>query len=344
MGTKYSHLNRYERREIYTMQESGLKIGVIARKLKRSRSTVSRDLKRNKGTGYAWRYSTPLEQANLAHETAKERQVKREGQRRCKLEDNAELQNRVLRLLECEENPQSPEAIALLLSQSDLGVKLSGKTIRRFINKYYPDYRKHFPLRDKRPRKSLTPGSKRGKLAQAAPAKRSISERAEEVNSRERNGDFEADLIVCKQSKSVVLSVRERKTRYEIYRLLPNKEAGTVRRELISIFNEIPPHLRKTITFDRGGEFSETHDFEKLFLMKSYFCDAYCAWQKGGVENQNRGFRRDFPKGTDFSKLTQAQLDEVARKRNNRLVQCLGKLSPLQAWIIACRVGKTLLH
>lgn len=338
MKRNKGHLSRYERQEIYQMQERGESLRSIGRKLGRDVSVISREVKRNRGHGRVWLRASALERASEAHGKAQERKRRKPGLARSKLERSAELQRRVLSLLK--EEKYSPEEIAMVISQSDLGVKLSGKTIRRWVQKDYPDYCKHFPHRGKRPRRCLTPG----RNSSAGGSKRSIAERPEEANTRARLGDFEADLIVCSQSKVCLLSIYERQTRYPTLRLLPNREASTVRQALIEVFREIPHTARKSITFDRGSEFAEVEILEKILHVQTYFCDAYSSWQKGGVEQQNRQTRRDYPKKTDLSKVSAESLKRTETRLRNRPMACLGGISPSDAWLIALKARRELLH
>ena len=165
--------------------------------------------------------------------------------------------------------------------------------------------------------------------------KRTIHERPEEANQRSRAGDLEADTIVCKQSNTAIVSVIDRKNRRAWFRKVDNLKAETVLWALIAILQEIPPSLRHTITFDRGSEFALWHRLERCFGIIAYFCDPYCAWQKGSVEHSNRRFRRFVPKGTDLSQISEEQIAEIEKWVNARPMVCLQDLSAAHAWKLA---------
>ena len=86
---------------------------------------------------------------------------------------------------------------------------------------------------------------------------------------------------------------------------------------------DLPLELRKSITFDRGKEFSKFEDIEKALNCKTYFCDPYCAWQKGTNENTNGLLREFYPKGSDLSLVCENQLKEIQELMNNRPRKCI---------------------
>jgi len=322
------HLSLEDRQQIHLMWSRGLGFAAIGRIIGRDRSVVKRELERNQAPKQVWRYLTPLERAREANERAKRRRSDCKKGRRGPLK-LAAVRQRIETLLE--EAHYSPETIADILSRSDLGVKISGKTIRRWILKEVPGLRKHLPHRGKRRCHHLTPKKKR-RRTKTVPEKRSIRERPAIVERRERAGDYEGDTIVCKKSKTAIVSVIDRKTRRRWYRKVPNLKAETVLAALLGILLEIPPTQRHTITFDKGSEFAEWKKLEQLLGITVYFCDAYCAWQKGGVERSNKEFRRFVPKGTDLALVSETEIARIENVLNMKPMDCLAKASSFQAW------------
>jgi IS30 family transposase len=322
------HLSLEDRQQIHLMRARGCGFALIGRTLGRDRSVIMRELERNRGQNHIWRELTPLERAVDAHSRAKRRGTEAKKGRRGphKL---AAVRERIVYLLE--EGHYSPEAIADELSHGDLGVKLCGRTIRRWLLTDAPELRQHLPHRGKSRRNHLTP-NKRRIHRRAAPEKRSIHERPEITEQRERVGDLEGDMIVSKKSSVAVLSVIDRKTRRRWYRKVANLKAETVLQALIQLLLEIPPTRRHTITFDRGGEFAEWKTLERLFGVVVYFCDPYCACQKGSVERSNKEFRRFVPKGTNLALVSEEDIARIEQVLNLKPMQCLEKLSALQAW------------
>lgn len=321
------HLSLEERQIIYRMLGEGHSYAVIGKVIGRDRSVVYRESKRNSKTIYVWTGMNSYEKANYANQSAKRHRSasKRGKQGPLKL---VLIRERVAKLLE--DGHYSPETIADIISQSDLGVKLCGRTIRRWLLKEAPELRQHLPERGKRRRHHLTP-SRRRKKVEAAPEKRNIHERPKIIEERDRVGDLEGDTVVCRKSKVSIVSVIDRKTRRRWYRRVENLESSTVLKALIEIFYELPPMLRHTITFDHGSEFAKWKELEHLFGIVVYFCDPYCAHQKGSVEHSNKELRRFIPKGTDLSLVTAEQLQRIEEVLNNKPMLCLAKFSAQQA-------------
>ena len=148
----------------------------------------------------------------------------------------------------------------------------------------------------------------------------SINYRPEEVMQRSEYGHWEMDLIVGKEkTHAVLLTLTERKSRQELIFKLPNRKAATIR----GVFDQLEKRMSqrafrakfRTITTDNGSEFME---YDKLVQsihggerFEVYYCHSYSAWEKGTNENHNRMIRRFFPKGTDFTRITKKQIQQV---------------------------------
>jgi len=305
------------------MRSQGLGIREIGRQLKISASIVSRELRRNSLPVYIAARLTPLERAKEAHEKAKRRRKeKRRGKRKAK-----PLMSVIEHIAQKLMKKWSPEDISDTIGDFFAGLKLSTTTIYRIIKRDAPDLKKFLPEKGKKRRQRVM--DRRGKFQQAAAEKRHISERPVEAEKREELGHLEADMVVSKKgSKAAVLSIYDRASRKRWYISVDNLEAATIRKALVIFLHSLPAHARKTVTFDRGSEFAEWDMIEKIFVdLKAYFCTAYSPHEKGGVERSNRELRRFFPKGTDFSSVSQEQLAEAQELINNRPMKVLGRKS-----------------
>ena len=118
-----------------------------------------------------------------------------------------------------------------------------------------------------------------------------------------------------------------------------SKETAVVVQALERRVRTLPAQLKKTLTWDRGSEMMSHADFEVATDVKVYFCDPQSPWQRGTNENTNLLLRQYFPKGTDLSRFTQADLDRVARRLNGRPRQTLGFKTP--AFMIRQAVAMT---
>lgn len=160
----------------------------------------------------------------------------------------------------------------------------------------------------------------------AHPLLPSISERPEHINLRTEMGHKEIDLVVSKAStKAAVLTLTDRKARTELAYKIPDKRAASVR----AVFDKLERKLGKrrfremfkSITTDNGSEFLEYEELTKSVFggkrFEVYYCHSYSAWEKGTNENHNRFLRRFFPKGTDFTKVTQKEINEAVEFMNH---------------------------
>jgi len=224
----------------------------------------------------------------------------------------------------------SPEEVAHL-AKAELEKRVCAKTIYSFIKEERQELKKYLLEEGKARRQRVS--HRRGRLKQAAPAMRSIVERPAVVSKKTEFGHFEGDLIQVKGG--YFLSLREMKTRKQFFFLLRKKEAKAVRYILIAFFASLGKGVVKTITFDRGGEFtpSELLELETLFdLFKIYYCDAYKPSQKGSVEQGHRWGRKFMPRKSEFSSYTKTRTEEICSMLNQKPLKCLKRKSPAEAW------------
>ena len=182
----------------------------------------------------------------------------------------------------------------------------------------------HLRRRRKKRRRQKRYGSARRFI----PGRVSISERPDIVETRERFGDWEGDTIEGKKSTGYMATHVERKSRYLIAAKLLDKKAESLTIKSIKAFCRIPKKMRKTLTVDNGKEFARFKELEDKTGLTVYFADPYSAWQRGTNENTNGLLRQYFPKGTDFTKVTDKDLAFAVKKLNHRPRKCLHYRSP----------------
>lgn len=175
------------------------------------------------------------------------------------------------------------------------------------------------------PRKQKQDDDMRGKIADML----SIHERPSEVADRTIPGHWEGDLIIGKYKRSAIATLVERTTRYTmLVPLRAGKDAVSVRLALAEKLSKLPKHLARTLTYDQGKEMSQHKQFTIDTGIHVFFADPASPWQRGTNENTNGLIRQYYPKGTDFSLISDKDLQQTEDSLNGRPRQCLGFAFP----------------
>ncbi len=308
-----------EREEISRGLSAGHSLRHIARVLQRSPSTISREVARNGGRQ---RY-----RATEADEAAWARALRPKV---CRLAQHGNLRRAVANKLA---QDWSPEQIAGWLKctyPDDETRRVSHETIYKSIfvqtrGVLKKELQKH--LRTQRAfrqsRRSSLRGTGRGQIVDGV----SIAERPPEIEDRAVPGHWEGDLIAG-FADSYIATLVERASRFTMLVKVKGKDTHTVVTALSKQVRKLPTQLRQSLTWDRGMELADHKTFTMATDTKVYFCDPRSPWQRGTNENTNRLLRQYFPKGTDLSVYSQAELNKVARKLNQRPRKTLGYETP----------------
>lgn len=306
----YHHYTIEERCCLREYYKKGYSYRKIAKLLGRNVSSVSRELRRN-CTHY---YDTPK---YYPHTAQKKSNLRRSYCHRGMFWDKEVLEYIDERLKET----WSPEQI----SKTPCELKIpSFKTIYRWIDERYLKSTLKALRRKGKTRKRLGHG---GRFTTG----KSIRKRDKNVYKRKEFGHWEADTVVSGQGKSKVCfaTLAERMTRYYIAVKIPDRTGQSMADAMIKVLSEFPKGTVKTITCDRGSEFSEWRRIEEELNCDMYFADPYCAWQKGTNENLNGLLREFYPKGRNLSRVSPKTLKKNLALINARPKKVLGFQKPV---------------
>lgn len=307
----YKHITCEERVKIETLRNEGYAKNEIAERLHRHRSSIGRELERNwEGVGGPYKATRAERRRRTVRAAA--------NQTHRKLIVGNKLERRV------EEGLRrfwSPEQIAGRLRLEHRGdTVLCHETIYRFLHTKRTDLLPLLRQGHKR-RYRRRHGTKQRELRREQRKKRSIDIRPKIVDRRGRFGDWEGDTVIGDTHNiDRVLTHVERKSGY----FLADKISGqgplaeTVRRKAAARFRRLPKHLRRTVTYDNGIEFSDHERIERDGKITPYFAHPYCSWERPLNENQNGLLRQFLPKGSSFQRLTQKRLDHYVKLINSR--------------------------
>ena len=310
-----------EREEISRGIVAGESMGAIAERLGRSTSTVSQEIGRNGGCE---RY-----RASQADERAWE---KARRPKQCKLAGNGRLRLAVARKLQLEWSPQQIGAWLKREYPNDEAFQVSHETIYKSLfvqarGALKKELQQH--LRTKRTLRRARTASSKGDNRGQIPDMVSIRERPASVEDRAVPGHWEGDLIAGSKNTYIATLV-ERHTRYVMLAKVPSRDTETVINALIKQADKLPRELYKSLTWDRGKELTDHKRFKLATDIDVYFCDPKSPWQRGSNENTNGLLRQYFPKRTDLSVHSQAHLNKIARRLNERPRQTLGFYTPAE--------------
>jgi IS30 family transposase len=314
----YRQITYIERYSLGLLRRQGLCPAAIARILGRHRSSILRELRRNRARSDGT-YRPPL-----ADWYARGRRSRSRRNRRF----TPAQWTRIQALLR---EDWSPEQIAGRLRR-DRTLRISHETIYRYV---WADKRAggslytHLRGARKQRRKRYGRYDSRGRLA----GKRPIAERPPIVAQRGRVGDWEADTMLgASQGGPCVLTLVERKTGYVALRKLRIRRAAEVNAQAIRTFHTQPRPVY-TVTVDNGTEFHEYRHLERATATRFYFATPHHAWERGTNENTNGLLRQYLPKRRSMAPLTQLECHRIAAKLNRRPRKRLGYRTPEECYV-----------
>ena len=310
-----------EREEISRGVVAGCSIRSIAATLGRAASTVSREIWRNGGR----RCYRASEADQAAWDRARRPKT-------CKLVENRALACIVASKLQRQWSPEQIAGWLKCTHPDDENDQVSHETIYRTLfiqargalkKELLQHLRRTRAMRRSRHHTQKT--DDHGRITGTV----SIRERPASVEDRAVPGHWEGDLLFGSNNSQIATLV-ERHTRYVMLAKVDSKDTETVINSLIKHAHKLPKELYKSLTWDRGTEMADHKRFTLATDIKVYFCDPHNPWQRGSNENTNGLLRQYFPKGTDLSVHSQAKLNAVARRLNERPRKTLDYETPAE--------------
>lgn len=314
----YKQLTSEQRYQISGLKKAGLNQSQISDEVGVHKSTISRELRRNKGRR-GWH-------PKQAQELRDERRRKCANAQRLSLPEWTEVE-RLIRL------DMSPEQASCRLALEG-EFHISHETIYLHI---YEDKRRggdlwqHLRCQKPRKKRYASGQERRGIIKNRI----DIDERPEIVDQKIRIGDWEGDTVIGKNHRGALVTLAERKSRYMLAAQVPGKQASGVTAAVTQLLR---PHKDKchTMTFDNGKEFAEHETIAAELDADVYFAHPYHSWERGLNENSNGLLRQYFPKGMELIKVTQEQVQWAIDRLNHRPRKVLGFRTPFEVFF-----GKT---
>lgn len=307
---QYKQLTQEQRYQIYAFLKVNFSQSSIAKEIGVHKSTVSRELRRNRG-GRGYRPKQAYDMAKNRKKNAKK---------------HVKLMPSIISMIESLLTQEfSPEQISGFLNRNH-SIQISHETIYRYIiadkrndGHLYKHLRHATKKRKKRYGSKDSRGQIRGRI--------SIDERPPIVDTKKRIGDWEIDTIIGKNHKGVLLTIVERKSKLTLIQKLPNKQAESVADATICL---LKPYKKAvfTITSDNGKEFAQHATISNKLKAQVYFAHPYHSWERGLNENTNGLIRQYFPKNKCFTEITDKQVHRVMNRLNNRPRKTLGFATP----------------
>lgn len=310
------HLTLEQRHYIYVEKDTSTKTS-IAKKLGVAVSTISREIKRNTGDrNYRYKQADQLAKARYKNKP-----------KWYALSGN--LLDSVVNYIQ---DDWSPEQISGYL-RTQKNVSIHHETIYRYLVKDKDNNGNlylHLRRQGKKQRKQY--GS--GKKGAGIPNRVDISARSEEINQRERVGDWEGDTIIGKNHQGCIVTLDERQTKLRMAFPLNSKHCLAVSNAIIHLLTPFKQFVH-SITFDNGKEFCAHDKINNSLSCNIYFATPYHSWERGQNENANGLLRQYFPKGMRLIDIAVQTVMIAVDKLNSRPRKCLGYRTPYEAFLEA---------
>jgi len=311
---RYKQLTYKERYQIYALIKEGFNYTQIANNIGYSKSTISREIKRNSINN------------NYHPDSASIETFRRHKNKPKFIKITKIVKKHINRYLK---KDWTPEQVAGYLKLNNIA-NISHEAIYKYIYKNKKDGGRLYLLlvhKAKRYNKRGGIYNSRGEINNRV----SINKRPKVVDNKIRIGDWEVDLIIGKYHKGSIVTIVDRRSKFTLMRKLPTKEAVGVTNAILELLYPIKD-ITHTITSDNGKEFSLHENIANSLNIDFYFCDPYSSWQRGLNENTNGLIRRYIPKKTEFENISNNEIMMIQDKLNHRPRKTLGYKTPFEVF------------
>lgn len=319
-------LTLYEREKIETYLRMKKEKKWIALKLNRDYSIIKREIKRNSGKSLPYVAAT-------ANRLAK-RRARKTNVRKLDKPRNVELKKFVEEKLEGDLSPEQIAGILKKYPKENIPETISHESIYDYIYNH-AEKQKEFYKRLRMGRRKRQ--RKFNRKYRSAVIKNRVSIRLRPLGIAEKKeyGHWENDLVEFERNQKEVLSVKyERKGMLCRLHKLESKKAEENENSIMETIESFPHYWFRSLTRDNGKENAKHTNTLDNFNVPTYFCDPYCSWQKGGIENLNKLIRQYLPKNCDFAKITDKDIFEIQEKLNNRPRKSNNYLTPNEVYAL----------
>lgn len=305
----HRHFTRLERVSLQTLKRAGLSNRAIACQLGFHPSTIGRELRRGAATAVATGYSVRVAQNHAERVRCVANQHHR------KLHAGSPLSQYITRLLM---RYWSPEQIALHLVRQRTYEAVSLHTIYRWLWSHSKVALEQLRPYLRHPRLRRKYGTRRREKQRELAKKRWIEERPKGATNRSRYGHWEGDTVLGARNTGRIVTLVERKSGFLLARLVPDGSMASFRNATVPSLTALPTRLKRSLTLDNGSEMNEYEAIERRVGIPVYFAHPYHSWERGTNENTNGLLRQFFPKGMEFTAVTNEQLDVAVTLLNTR--------------------------
>jgi IS30 family transposase len=316
----YTHYTLDERNALQAMEGMALPKCFMSVILGKHPGSVYRELNRNKTGG--------VYTGKEAHEASLQRRL--DTKPRPKLDDHA-LRREIMRLFKRDLSADQISGRLTALYPGQPEKQASPSTVYTCLYRETaknPAMKEHFRQKQAKPRKRKGAQERRGQIVDRV----SIDKRPKIVEEKSRGGDWEGDTIESAGKNAYIATFVDRKTKFLLAKIMPDKTAATMNKAAVRAFKPIPTPMRNTLTLDNGKEFAAHKSLSHALGLDIYFAHPYHSWERGLSEHTNGLIRQYLPKKIPFDTLTEKQLDKIVDKINNRPRKVLGYLTPYEVF------------